>query len=253
MQGPKGRGQHRIKFISGALEMVKVPPLPKPPKNQQNLNALQPFAPKPPRELPPRDDAPPLSDLNPGRICVEVWGDNELVCDWVNGKAGLDKSSEMTGMVKTVQNGWWSLWSLARAVPRHDDWTSHHFREYNKEADALAGIASESGLAWHDYAPLVDPCVALRGMCDGSHNHNRTAIGWRLEALEEGQRVWTHLASSARCISTSSAVIGELTANMELSVAIASFILVGRTEWNSKGEVLDLSVPFRSAVRACPA
>lgn len=127
---------------------------------------------------------------------------------------------------------------------------NHHFREYNHEADHLAGSASETGYGFHCFEPLCDPCVALRGMCDGSHNHGRTSIGWRLEALGMGQSVWTHVASGARCVSTSSAVWGELLANMELSTAIASLIVTGNIEWNSNGEVMDLSYPFRMAVRA---
>ena len=198
--------------------------------------------PGPPRELPPRDDDPgPQAFVGDGEsIRVEFWGDNEVVCAWCNGTARVMGRREVKQSISFIESRAMSMWSIGAAFPRHSTWYRHQYREYNAEADSLAGHAADTGCCEWRFSPVSAKNITnIRAMFDGSHRNNRTAVGWMVQVAHVGIQSWVTIASCGHCIPTSDSCIAELTAACEVITAVSNYILRGVISLNSDGSPVD--------------
>ena len=113
--------------------------------------------------------------------------------------------------------------SLDLIAPRekHSSWCWHEYREYNKEADALAtqGLTSCT-------SSLVTRCVrkerpiALLAMFDGGRRDSFAGSGWIVRSRWHGEMGWTEVACASLYIGDETSTFAELFAATQALLAV---------------------------------
>ena len=136
------------------------------------------------------------------------------------------------------------VWSHGMITPRmpHANWFRHVYREFNKVADKLAGIALRTGASNHKCdIPPIDVVRRLRGHFDGAFKEGRASCGWVIEACRThgkyGKPVWNEIASASVHIGYCSVVNAELLGAVQLVKAIVSICKTGAVSFSMHGLV----------------
>ena len=187
------------------------------------------------------------------RPTVALFGDSELVINWVTGKASCHSAS-CTDFVKRAHVTCYRWWADSCAAPTEMsmDWYGHVYREHNTEADYLAGRGAAGANRGYTCKniDMSRPIVSLQGFFDGSGGKDfrdeappQAGAGWKLFCWQQGAESWQQIARACVCLGNVGSTMAELTAMHQITLASDQLLRTGRIEWSQPGWIGDMPKP----------
>ena len=153
------------------------------------------------------------------------------------------KAGVYVQMVDEVISTLWRVIRGGQASPRERDLSlfRHAFRENNKDADALASMAIANERSTFRLTPHMKrrDTSRLWANFDGGKKGCKAGAGWVIWATRRGgSPLWKRLASASLFLGEATSTYAEMTAAIEVSRALISWIEAGIISTDHVGRVL---------------